>query len=82
MLDNLTPRKQDNTKAGCANVTPEMIVGPLPVRPRRGKVVLGLVVVVLGAVRSNSENCPNIHFLRFTDPHKIQIPKAHDATIQ
>ena len=55
-------------------------VGPLPVRPRRGKVVLGLVLVVLvGAVRSNSENCPNIHFLRFTDPHEIQIPKAHDA---
>ena len=51
-------------------------VGPLPVRPRRGKVVL---VLGLGAVRSNSENCPNIHFLRFTDPHEIQIPKAHDA---
>ena len=55
------------------------------VRPRRGKVVLVLLVLVLvlvvlvGAVRSNSENCPNIHFRRFTDPHKIQIPKAHDA---
>ena len=50
------------------------------VRPRRGKVVLLLVVLaVLGAVRSNSENCLNIHFRRFTDPHKIQIPKAHDA---
>ena len=56
------------------------------VQPRRGKVVLVLVLVlvlvvlvVVGAVRSNSENCPNIHFLRFTDPHKTQIPKAHDA---
>ena len=54
------------------------------VRPRRGKVVLVLlvlvvVVVLVGAVRSNSENCPIIHFRRFTDPHKIQIPKAHDA---
>ena len=52
------------------------------VRPRRGKVVLVLlvlVVVLVGAVRSNSENCPIIHFRFFTDPHKIQIPKAHDA---
>ena len=55
------------------------------VRPRRGKVVLVLVLVVLvlvvlvGAIRSNSENCPIIHFRCFTDPHKIQIPKAHDA---
>ena len=44
-----------------------IIVGPLwRVRPRRGKVV---VLVVLRTVRSNSENCPNIHFPCFTDPH-------------
>ena len=49
------------------------------VRPRRGKVVLVVLVVLVGAVRSNSENCPIIHFRCFTDPHKIQIPKAHDA---
>ena len=44
-----------------------VIVGPLPVRPRRGKVLV--VVVLVRTVRSNSENCPNIHFPCFTDPH-------------
>ena len=47
---------------------PNFFVGPLPVRPRRGKVVV-VVLLVVRTVRSNSENCPNIHFPCFTDPH-------------
>ena len=49
-----------------------VFVGPLPVRPRRGKVVLLVLVVVVllvRTVRSDSEYCPNIHFRCFTDPH-------------
>ena len=47
-----------------------IFVGPAVVRPRRGKVVVVVVVVlVFRTVRSNSENCPNIHFPCFTDPH-------------
>ena len=66
-------------QAQTSNVTAGVNVCRTPVvRPRRGKVVV-LVVLVVGAVRSNSGNCPKIHFQCFTDPLEIQIPKAHDA---
>ena len=40
----------------------------LPVRPKRGKVVV-FVVLLLGTVRYESKYRPIIHFRCFTDPH-------------
>ena len=53
----------------------------LPVQPKRGKVVVVVVLLLLllGTVRYESKYRPIIHFRCFTDPHKIQIPKAHDT---